>query len=233
MALMKATLSMLLGFVLLPLAGAEPNQISADEKGAGWRLLFDGKTTAGWRSFRKQTFPAKGWVVEAGWLKCVASGRGGDIVTLDEFTDFELSWEWRLPPKANNGVKYFILEQRGQAIGHEYQMIDDATVKDAKDSTASFYDVLPPRPDKPLRPPGETNHSRIVVQGKHVEHWLNDAQVLEYELGSDAVKAAVARSKFKNVAGFGTKTTGRILLTDHGTEASFRNIKLRELPATP
>jgi hypothetical protein len=228
---MKTTLFLWLCAALWPLAGAEPNQLTPAEKEAGWRLLFDGQTTSGWRSFGKQTFPAKGWTVDNGWLKCLAKGRGGDIVTVDEFTDFELCWEWRLPPKANNGLKYFITEQRGAAIGHEYQMIDDTTIKPGKGSTASFYDVLAPKLDKPLKPPGETNQSRIVVQGNHVEHWLNGAKVLQYELGSPEVLAAVARSKFKDVAGFGTKIKGRILLTDHGDEACFRNVKIRALPS--
>ncbi len=217
--------------VLAPWSGraAELNQLTDAEKAAGWKLLFDGKTTAGWRSFKKQTFPKQGWVVEDGCLKKVANVIGGDIISVDEFTDFEFQWEWRIPPRANNGIKYFITEERTSAIGHEYQMIDDALVKNPKDSTASFYDVLPPKPDKPLKTPGEWNHSRVIVQGNHVEHWLNGAKVLEYELGSEQVKAAVAKSKFKPVAGFGTKIKGHILLTDHRDEACFRNIKIRDL----
>src|SRR5207302_7387734 len=127
------------------------------------------------------------------------------------------------------GVKYFISEERAQAVGHEYQMIDDASVKNPKYSTASFYDVLPPKADKPLKPPGEINHSRVIVQGNHVEHWLNGAKVLEYELGSEQVKAGVAKSKFKDVPGFGTKMKGHILLTEHHDEACFRNVKIREI----
>ena len=216
-------------------AEAKPNELSPAEKKAGWKLLFDGKTTTGWRSFKKQTFPEKGWAVEDGWLKCIAEGRGGDILTDQTFDDFELQWEWRIPLKANNGVKYFITEERAQALGHEYQMIDDARHPDGlrgpKWQTASFYDVLPAKSDKPLRPPGEINLSRIVIRGNQVEHWLNGAKVLQYECGSDEVKAAVAASKFKNVAGFGNKIKGHILLTEHHDEASFRNIKIRELAA--
>ena len=208
---------------------AKPNELTVPEKAAGWKLLFDGKTTKGWRSFKKQTFPEKGWVVEDGWLKCIAGGHGGDIISVDEFNDFELAWDWRLPPKANNGVKYFVTESRDQALGHEYQMVDGAEEGDPIHSTASFYAVLPPKPDKPLKPAGEINHSRIIVRGNHVEHWLNGAKVLEYELGSDEVKAAVAKSKFKNVEGFGTKIKGHILLTYHNDECLFRNIKIREL----
>jgi len=210
------------------LSAGEANQLTPEEKAAGWRLLFDGKTTAGWRSFKKQSFPAQGWVVADGCLKKVAKQRGGDIITVDEFNDFDLEWDWRLAPRANNGVKYFITEERNSAIGHEYQMIDDALIRNPKGSTASFYEVLPPSPDKPLNPPGQWNHSRILVQGNHVEHWLNGAKVLEYELGSEPVKAGVAKSKFKDVKGFGTKIKGHILLTDHTDECCFRNIKVRE-----
>ena len=210
----------------------KPNQLTAAEQQAGWKLLFNGKTLDGWHSFKKADPPKSGWVVEGDWLKCVSNGHGGDLVSRDEFNDFELSWEWRIPPGANNGIKYFITEVRTSAIGHEYQMIDDALVKNPKTSTASFYDVLPPSADKPLKPPGEINSSRVLVRGNHVEHWLNGAKVLEYELGSESVLAAVARSKFKTVPGFGTKIKGHILLTEHHDEASFRNLKIRELPAT-
>jgi len=206
------------------------NVLTDAEKAAGWKLLFDGKSLDGWHSFKKKEAPKVGWIIEDGWLKCVANGHGGDLVSVDEFDDFEFSWDWRIPAKANNGIKYFITEDRAQAIGHEYQMIDDTQVKEPKYSTASFYDVLPPSADKPLKQPGEINHSSVLVRGNHVEHWLNGAKVLEYELGSDTVKNAVAKSKFKNVAGFGTKIRGHILLTEHHDEASFRNVKIRALP---
>lgn len=215
-------------------AGPKLNQLTPGEKSAGWKLLFDGQSTKGWRNFRKPTFPEKGWVIEDGSLKHVAGAGGGDIISADEFTDFDLQWEWRVPAKANNGLKYFITEERKQAVGHEYQMIDDWRNADGmrgpKWQTASFYDVLPPQKKTPLKAVGEWNHSRVLVQGQHVEHWLNGEKVLEYELGSDALKAAVAQSKFKNVEGFGTKIKGHILLTDHRDEASYRNLKIRELP---
>jgi hypothetical protein len=212
---------------------APVNRLTAEEKAAGWKLLFDGSTLQGWRGYRKQSAPTNGWVAEGGWLKCVARGRGGDIVTTEQFTDFEFAWEWRIPPKANNGVKYLVNEKRSGGPGHEYQMIDEATVKPGKTATASFYDVLPPRADQTVKPPGEVNESRIVVQGNHVEHWLNGKKVLEYELGSPELKAALARSKFKEIRDFGTKVTGPLLLTDHGTEACFRNLKIRELAPKP
>ena len=208
---------------------AAPNELTSAEKAEGWKLLFDGKTTAGWPSFKKQSFPDKGWVVENGSLKKVANVQGGDIITTNTFEQFDLRWEWKIPAKANNGIKYFITEERGGPIGHEYQMIDDSTVNNPKQRTASFYDVLPPAEHSALKPPGEWNQSRVLVQGDRVEHWLNGEKVLEYELGGEKVKTAVAASKFKDVKGFGERLRGHILLTDHRDEASFRSIKIREL----
>jgi hypothetical protein len=213
--------------------GLQAGELTSAEKAAGWQLLFDGKTTAGWRSFKKQTFPDKGWVVENGTLKKVANVQGGDIITTNTFEQFDLRWEWKIPAKANNGIKYFITEERGGPIGHEYQMIDDSTVNNPKQRTASFYDVLPPMEHSALKPPGQWNQSRVFVQGDRVEHWLNGVKVLEYELGGEKVKTAVAASKFKDVKGFGERLKGHILLTDHRDEASFRNIKIRELRQAP
>ena len=213
---------------------AKLNQLTKAEKKAGWKLLFDGQTTAGWRGFNKPAFPGQGWIVEAGALKHQAKGGGGDIITVDRFTDFELQFQWRVATGANSGVKYFINEERGQPIGHEYQVIDDNAHADAlrggKWQTASLYDLFPPE-NKTLRPVGEWNDSRILVAGKHVEHWLNGKKVLEYELESAALKAAIATSKFKNVSGFGTKFSTPILLQDHGDEVAYRNLKLREIAA--
>ena len=209
--------------------GAAPNELTSAEKAEGWKLLFDGQTTAGWRSFKKQTFPDKGWVVEQGTLKKVANVQGGDIITTNTFEQFDLRWEWKIPAKANNGIKYFITEERGGPIGHEYQMIDDSTVNNPKQRTASFYDVLPTTEHNAVKPPGEWNQSRVLVEGDRVEHWLNGVKVLEYELGSEKVKTAVAASKFKDVKGFGERLKGHILLTDHRDEATFRNVKIREL----
>ncbi len=212
-------------------ANAADNQITSAEKKAGWKLLFDGKTLKGWRSSGKADGPKQGWVVENGVLKCVAGGRGGDIVTVDQFTDFDFEWDWSIPAKANNGIKYEVNEKRRNAPGQEYQMIDDSIPDGmpAKRSTASFYDVLPPAADKPLKPVGQWNHSGVIVRGNHVEHWLNGKKVLEYEFGSPELKEALANSKFKNSPGFGDKITGPILLTEHHDEASFKNLKILEL----
>jgi hypothetical protein len=208
-----------------------PNQLTPDEIKAGWKLLFDGQSLKGWRSYGKPAGPDHGWVVEDGNLNCVAHAKGGDIISVDQFTDFDLQWDWRIPTGANNGLKYEVTEKRPSAPGQEYQMIDDSIpdAQPAKRSTASFYDVLPPGPAKPLHPPGEWNHSRILVKGNHVEHWLNGKMVLTYELGSPEIKAAIAKSKFKNSAGFGDKITGPILLTEHNDAATYRAIKILEL----
>ncbi len=223
--------------LLITAAGAADNTLTPDEKTGGWKLLFDGKSLAGWRPFGEPQGSAEvgpGWKVEAGVLKKLAGIKGGDIITESTFDNFELSWDWRLAEGANNGVKYLVTEQRPQAPGHEYQMIDDLDPKWAKlapkSRTASFYDVLPPAGDAPVRKAGQWNHSRILLKGNLVEHWLNGQKVLTYELGSPAVKDAIARSKFRKYPDFGQKIRGYIMLTDHQDEAWFRNLKLLELP---
>jgi hypothetical protein len=208
------------------------NASAAEREPGKQQSLFDGKTTAGWRSYGKPEFPKRGWVVEDGSLHLLPNGNGGDIITTAQFTDFDLQWEWRIASKANNGIKYLVTESRPGAPGHEYQMVDDATALEPKQQTATFYDVIPTQTKTHVKPPGEWNQSRLVIQGNHVEHWLNGDKVLEYELGSPEVKAAVAKSKFKNAAGFGEKTKGHLMLTDHHGETWFRNIRVRELPAS-
>lgn len=217
---------------VLATSAAEPNQLTAAEQAAGWKLLFDGQSSTAWRNFKKASFPSKGWKAEDGWLHCLGRD-GGDIVTDMEFENFEFQWEWRQAPGGNSGVKYFITETRTSPIGHEYQIIDnehneDAKLANGKRVTGSLYDVLQPTGAK-TRPMGEINQSRIVVRNTHVEHWLNGDKVLEYECGSDALKAALTKSKFKSTAGFGNKIKGRLLLQDHHSEVWFRNLKILEL----
>ena len=212
-------------------AVAADNELTADERAAGWQLLFDGTTLNGWRGYNN--VPPDGWEVKDGTLHAIAKTRGAQIVSTKSFTDFELTWEWKLPFAGNNGVKYFVTESRPSAPGHEYQMIDDLNHSDGKRGprwqTGAFYDVLPPAADKPARPAEAWNMSKIVVRGNHVEHWLNGQQILADELGSEEVKAGLARSKFAKEAGFGDKVTGPILLTYHSDDCWYRNIKIREI----
>jgi len=200
-----------------------------------WVPLFDGKTTAGWRAFKKESFPSDAWKVVDGCLAAVP-GEGAhrqDIVTAEAFTDFELRFTWRISPSGNSGVKYLVTEERAGPVAHEYQVVDDEANPDAqvgpKRTTAAFYDVLPAPADKAWKPAGQRNESRIVVRGRHVEHWLNGAKVLEYDLGSEPLRAAVAQSKFKNVDGFGEKIPGRILLQHHGDAVAFCAVEIRTL----
>ena len=229
--------------VAQPSPQASSSQAGADERSAGGRMLFDGATTQGWRGFKLATFPARGWRVESGMLKHMASGgqptadSGGDIITLDTFADFDFRFEWRVAPGGNSGVKYLVTEEREGPIAHEYQLIDDERHPDAKigahRSTAALYDVIAAPASKRLHPAGAFNEGRILVSGTHVEHWLNGMKIIEYELGSRALMAAKARSKFKDVPGWGQKLTGHLLLQDHGDEVWFRNLRIRVLPPKP
>ena len=213
----------LLNVFLLAASAAEPGP---------WRALFDGHDPSAWRGYCQKDFPKSKWVVEDGCLHLLKnSTHGGELVTVEAFDNYEFEWEWKIAPKANNGIKYFVTEARPDAPGHEYQMIDDSLEARPKHQTASFYDVLATQVPTNVKPPGEWNQSRLVIQGKHVEHWLNGVKVLSYELGSAEVKAALASSKFKNAPGFGDKIKGHILLTNHYGETWFRNLRLRELPA--
>jgi hypothetical protein len=215
------------------------NQLTAQEKQAGWLLLFDGTSLNGWRGYKKPDASGSRWRVEDGLLT-VNPGSGTDtrgaldIIAAAQFDRFDLTWEWRIAEGGNSGLKYFVLEDMDSAIGHEYQLIDDERHADAKigphRQTAALYDVLPGQ-NRPMRPAGQFNQSRIVSNGTTVEHYLNGTRVLQYELNSPALREAIAKSKFKDVARFGTLQNGFILLQDHGDRVWYRNIKIRRLPA--
>ena len=228
---MRLTLLALAAFTAFAFADA-PNTLSADEQAAGWKLLFDGKTTAGWRGIGKSEFPAKGWVVEDGVLRHINKGGGGDIVTSEDYESFELTWEWKIGQAGNSGVKYNLPDPE-QNIGCEYQIIDDEKHPDGlrggkSHQTAGLYDLIAPA-DRKTNAVGEWNSSRLIVKGNHVEHWLNGVKTVEFEFGSEALKALIAKSKYKKVPGFGEKRKSPILLQDHGDEVCFRSIKLRLL----
>ncbi len=217
----------------LPAPAHKNNRLSQEQREAGWQNLFNGQNTVRWRGFLKEGFPKIGWIVEHDTLKHIAQGGGGSIVTKNRYKEFDFRFEWRVATGANSGVKYFILErERRQPIGHEYQIIDDEKHADAlrgsKRQTAAFYDCLPAQ-NRVLKPVGQFNASRILVDGKQVEHWLNGVMVLNYTLGSSELLQAIAKSKFKNVKGFGQAHRGRILLQDHGDEVAYRNLRIKKL----
>jgi hypothetical protein len=223
-------------------AAAQPHASAANtltdaEKKAGWILLFDGQSLDGWRGYKTPDATDSRWKMEGGSLSLPAdNGKDThgerDIITKDTFEQFELAFDWKIAPGGNSGVKYFVLEDRDSAIGHEYQIIDDERHADAKigphRQTAAFYDVLPAT-DRPVKPAGEWNTTRIVVRGQTVEHWLNGKKVLQYELNSPALNAAIEKSKFKGMERFGKRQNGHILLQDHGNQVWFRSIKIRRL----
>lgn len=222
-----------------------PNTISPAEKMNGVSLLFDGKSTNGWRGAYKESFPTKGWEIKDGVLSVQPSGggestNGGDIVTTREYSAFVLQFDFRLTRGANSGVKYFVTEKEqntGSAIGLEYQVLDDENHPDAKlgsignRTLAALYDLIPAVHERRARKPiGEWNRGMIVVYpDNRVEHWLNGWKVLEYQRGTQYFYALVARSKYEKWSGFGMASKGRILLQDHGDQVSFRSIRIQEL----
>jgi hypothetical protein len=196
-----------------------------------WRTLFDGGSLEGWRGFKKDSVPA-GWQVVDGALTRV--GKAGDLITRDEFGDFELTLEWKVAEGGNSGIMYRVTEDAGETYesGPEMQVLDDARHKDGQSrltAAGSAYGLYP-APAGVVKPAGEWNAVRILVRGNHVEHWLNGTKVVEYELGSPDWKAKVQASKFKQWPGYGRAASGHIALQDHGDRVAYRNIKVRTLP---
>jgi len=222
-----------------------PNFLTDYEVKYGWKLLFDGDDSKGWRGAFKDGFPDKGWQIQDGNITVLSSqgkegGVGGDIVTLDQYKAFDLSFDFKLTAGANSGVKYFVTlkeKTEGSAIGLEYQVLDDSLHPDAKlgiagnRTMASLYDLIAAAKQKRfIHDIGQWNTGRVVVYpNNHVEHWLNGIKVLEYDRGSPAFRSLVAVSKYKVWPDFGEAKEGHILLQDHGNEVSYRSIKIRVL----
>ncbi|MEK6781145.1 MAG: DUF1080 domain-containing protein [Bacteroidota bacterium] len=222
-----------------------PNTLTPLEKQQGFRLLWDGQTTKGWRAAFGTSFPEKGWEIKDGTLSVLSSNgaeskNGGDIVSEEKFSSFELQFDFKFTEGANSGVKYFVDEKylsTGSAIGLEFQIIDDEKHPDGKlgavgnRTMGSLYDLIPPLKFHNLNTKvGEWNRGKIVVYpDNRIEHWLNGAKVVEYKRGTPIYNALVARSKYAQWEGFGMADSGPILLQDHGHEVSFRSIKIREL----
>lgn len=226
------------------------NQLSENETRRGWRLLWDGKTSKGWKLANGSTFPKAGWEIRDGALKVMGSKKdsvrkGGDIETVQEFSDFELELEFKLTKGANSGVKYFVVDdpkkKEGTGAGPEFQILDDNVHPDAKAgvngnrTTASLYDLITSENlsegsnEKRINAPGKWNKLRIVSKNGHVEHWLNNLKMVEYDRYSQIFRNLVAKSKYVTYPNFAQAHAGHILFQDHGDEVHFRSIKIREL----
>jgi hypothetical protein len=207
-----------------------PNTLAESERAHGVRLLFDGQTTAGWRGYKQAEAPA-GWQVVEGTLTRV--GEGGDLVSLEQFEDFELEFEWRIAPGGNSGVMFRVSEDHDYPweTGPEFQLLDNAGHPDGKDprtSAGANYAMHAPLADV-ARAAGNWNQARLRVCGPVVEHWLNGEKIVEYELGSADWKARVAACKWKDRPDYGQRKSGHIVLQDHGDRVSFRNLKLQRI----
>jgi hypothetical protein len=236
-------------FAAAPLAAQRQNELTAAEQKGGWKLLFDGRSFAGWRGLGYDSVPTAHWKIDAGAIQKVASayvpkmadGRptpGGDLMSADTYRDFELAFEWKVPRAANSGVKYNVSEEMSakggshSALGFEYQVLDDSLNDDNKvpsHRAGALYDLIAPNATKKLRPVGEWNRSRIILRGNHGEHWLNGTIVVEFDLGTPYFDSLMAKSKYKSIAGFADHRAGHIVLQDHDEGAWYRNIKIREI----
>ena len=230
--------------------GDEHNVLTEDEKMAGWKLLFDGETLNGWRGIGSETVPGHLWQVEDGSIRKVNTGEvesfsdgqpaeGGHLMTIEAFDNFDLRFEWKVSESGNTGLKYNVSEEMStqyltghSAIGFEYQLSDDDANGKAKPShrLGALYDLIPAQGKVVMKPLDQYNRSRILVDGNHVEHWLNGTKIVEFEFGSARLDSLYHISKYKDYPGFHQKRKGHIVLQNHKDDAWFRNIKVRALP---
>lgn len=219
------------------------NMLSAKEKAEGWTLMFDGKTTSGWRGYNKTAFPDSGWTVDNGTLRCVASGmgeaggKGGDILYDTKFQDFDLKVEWKISQGGNSGIFYLAQEIPNEPVWKsacEMQVLDnighpDARLgKDGNRQAGSLYDLIPAVPQN-AKPVGEWNQAEILVYQGTVVHFQNGQKVLEYHIGTPDWNKMIKGSKFKDFPEFGKYKPGFISLQDHGNDVWYRNIKIKKM----
>lgn len=223
----RLALCVTLALAATPVLAAD-NTLTAAEKRAGWTLLFDGKTTHGWRSFKQPTLQP-GWKALNGVLTSDPKV-AGDILTKGDYASFELAFDWRISPKGNSGVMFHVIPVGDETYqsGPEYQILDNAHGEPPLQQAGSLYALTPPAMDM-TKPAGEWNTARLIVDHGKVQHWLNGMLVTQYEIGSPDFNARVAASKFRQWPQFATGKTGAIALQNHGAEVGFRNLKIRVL----
>ncbi|MCD6355404.1 MAG: DUF1080 domain-containing protein [Prolixibacteraceae bacterium] len=231
--------------------GHKNNQLTKAEKSEGWELLFDGKSFSKWRGLGRETVQGDHWKIEDGTIRKVNSSEvakqadgkpvdGGDLMTIETFDNFELSFEWKIKKAGNSGIKYNVSEElsmaygsKYSALGFEYQILDDNDEKykgilKPTQFTGALYDMYAPK-NVHLKPLGEFNKSRILLDGNHGEHWLNGIKVVEYEFGSEEFDSLFQHSKYAKYPGFEKKRKGHIVITNHNDDSWYRNIKIRRL----
>lgn len=231
----KSSLIAFVAFALAaPLFAAEPNTLTAAEKSAGWKLLFDGKTLDGWRGYKTEAVNP-GWKVQDGAIALTVA-KAGDLVTKGEFADFEFSFEWKIVEAGNSGVIYRagLGDSAPYRTGPEYQVLDNQKAADNKKANhlaGSLYDLGEAPPKDVTKPVGQWNEGKIVVRGWHIEHWLNGVKLVDQDLSTAKGKADLAESKFKGAGWekFASLSRGHIALQEHGNPVYFRSLKIREL----
>lgn len=238
-------LNLILSSCLLPNENSSaniPNTLSKKEIKGGWKLLWDGKSFEGWRGIYMESFPSHGWIIENGELICLGnempdSLKGGDIITKNKYKSFELVCEFKIKDRANSGIKYFVNESLklspGHGLGLEYAILDNENwpydKPDYNRTCGSLYDLIRADKNANIKRNGEWNNALIIVNGYHIEHWLNGIKAIEIEKNSDKYYQLLAKSKYANIKGWGDFLDGHILLQDEGPRTSFRNIKIKEL----
>jgi hypothetical protein len=229
-----ATLCLLLAACSSASTNSSPNTLTPAQRDAGWRLLFDGRTTDGWRGFKTEAVPGVWAVVDGALTRVAGATGGGDIMTREKFANFELALDWKVAPGGNSGIFYRASQDDDEIYwtAPEMQVLDDAAHADGANrlTSAGANYGLDAAPAGIVKKAGEWNHVEIRIQGNHVEHWLNGVKVVQYELGSADWEAKVKASKFAPHPHYGRNATGFIALQDHGDQVSYRNIRIRVLP---